>query len=520
MTTARFMVPTRDRNKIRGTSPAWWLGAMVAGAGLLVYPFSISADPADAAPRHPVLSAAPSGPFFATGMRITEVGTDRATIWTRLTRHPQAADRSAPLPEVGTVHPETGVFLKTNQYAAGAKVTVRYPEGHSLETIAGATPGVGGEVHLRYRREKTTTWTDLPGRAADPKRDATAVFRLEGLQPDTAYELELRARPGSQTLAGHFRTAPGPEQPAKVVLAVSTGQKYINVDSPRGWLIYDSILQLEPSFFVHTGDIVYYDVLAKNIDLARYHWARTYSFPTAVNFHRQVPAYFIKDDHDTLMNDCWPGQTASKMGDLTFEQGQAVFLEQTGMVNPTYRTARWGADLQVWMVEGRDFRSPNNMPDGPDKTIWGPEQWAWLQQSMTASDATFRILISPTPVIGPDRTNKGDNHANRAFAHEGKQVRAFLAGLDNTFAVCGDRHWQYVSQDPVTGLREYSCGPASDQHAGGWKQNNKRSEHRFLRVKGGFLSVTCERLEKLPTLTFRHHAVNGDIVYQEVHTAL
>ena len=49
------------------------------------------------------------------------------------------------------------------------------------------------------------------------------------------------------------------------------------------------------------------------------------------------------------------------------------------MGEQTYRTFRWGKDLQIWLVEGRDFRSPNNMPDGPDKTIWGAEQKAVVQ---------------------------------------------------------------------------------------------------------------------------------------------
>ena len=43
------------------------------------------------------------------------------------------------------------------------------------------------------------------------------------------------------------------------------------------------------------------------------------------------------------------------------------------------------------------------MPDGPDKTIWGREQLAWLKESILASDAAFRVLISPTPIVGPDR---------------------------------------------------------------------------------------------------------------------
>lgn len=76
-----------------------------------------------------------------------------------------------------------------------------------------------------------------------------------------------------------------------------------------------------------------------------------------------------------------------KRSDFTFEQGLGVFLEQVPMGRRTYRTVRWGKDLQVWMVDGRDFRSPNTMPDGPTKTIWGAEQIAWFKRTVRQSDA-------------------------------------------------------------------------------------------------------------------------------------
>ncbi len=170
----------------------------------------------------------------------------------------------------------------------------------------------------------------------------------------------------------------------------------------------------------------------------------------------------------TWRNDCWPGMNSPFMGDFTFEQGQAVFLEQTPMGETTYRTIRWGKDLQIWLVEGRDFRSPNNAPDGPDKTIWGAEQIAWFKRTVQASDATFRVLISPTPIVGPDhlwKANTVDNHVAAGRAYEGNRLRQFLSGQDNMYVICGDRHWQYVSEHPQTGVREYSCGPTTDKHA-------------------------------------------------------
>uniref|UniRef100_A0A6U1T1C2 PhoD-like phosphatase metallophosphatase domain-containing protein n=1 Tax=Trieres chinensis TaxID=1514140 RepID=A0A6U1T1C2_TRICV len=116
--------------------------------------------------------------------------------------------------------------------------------------------------------------------------------------------------------------------------------------------------------------------------------------------------HFLKTDHDLFRDDCWPTMTSSNMGNFTFYQGQALFREQNPMGwDKTYRTIRWGKDLQIWLAEGRDYRSPNYLSDGPKKTLWGNEQLNWFRQSVKESDATFKVLISPTPIVGPDRKN-------------------------------------------------------------------------------------------------------------------
>jgi alkaline phosphatase D len=86
--------------------------------------------------------------------------------------------------------------------------------------------------------------------------------------------------------------------------------------------------------------------------------------------------------------------------------------------------------------------------------------------------------------------------------------------------VCGDRHWQYVSVDDETGIREYSTGPASNNHAGGWKQSDVRPEHRYLNVTGGFLAGEVDRVEGKPRLTFKHYSVDGDVLYEDHVPAL
>ena len=122
----------------------------------------------------------------------------------------------------------------------------------------------------------------------------------------------------------------------------------------------------------------------------------------------------------------------------------------------------------------------------------GTVQKQWFFDTVSASDATFKVLLSPTPIVGPDRLKKNDNHSNKGFTHEGDELRRFIAAQENLYIVCGDRHWQYASIDPKTGAREFSCGPGSDNHSGGYWEQFRNDMHRFLRVKGGFLSVDID----------------------------
>jgi alkaline phosphatase D len=453
------------------------------------------------------------GPYQATGFKVGEVTTHSAIVWTRLTLRPQRNPADGPMVEIRYGKATGGRRSRPVE-------AIIYPDGVDVAGIQGAVPGTTGEVRVLYRPEGEPNWLHTPWHKVDPERDFTHQFQIYKLSSDTAFSIIVESRsdsePAGQSLSGTFRTAPRLRNPARVVFTVSTGQAYNDRDSDEGYDIYPSMLKLKPNFFVHTGDIVYYDRLAKTEPLARYHWQRTYSLPTNVLFHRQVSSYFIKDDHDSWVNDCWPTMQTKYMHEFTYLAGREIFREQVPMGQSTYRTQVWGADLQVWMVEGRDFRSANTAPDGPGKTIWGGRQKAWFKSTVTQSTATFKILISPTPLVGPDRDNKNDNHANKGFSHEGNELRDFIASQKNMVVVCGDRHWQYMSIDPRTGTREYSCGPASDKHAGGWQQDDYRKEfHRYLNVTGGFLSGTVERKEGTPTLVFRYHDSDGTVNFSD-----
>jgi alkaline phosphatase D len=463
-----------------------------------------------------------AGVYQGTGIKLSEPTATGIVVWARLTRAAEAVPADGPLPVTKLFNRTTGaeVPFKDNATYVNVRPEITFPAGVDLTSIRGAVTGAAGQVQVRHRIAGTSAWVTAPWRDVDPRQDFTAQIALTGLQPGTRYELDVLCRVGpdgaaGQAVSGGFVTAPAPAKAAAVSFAVMTCQQYEDRDRPDGFAIYPSMLALRPDFFVNTGDVVYYDhgpVHAVNAELARYHWARMFGYPTLRDFHRQVGSYFMKDDHDVLTNDSEPGWQSA---DFTFAQGLQIFHEQTALTAEKYRTVRWGKHLQVWMVEGRDFRTSRETAGRKDPTIWGGPQMAWLERTLAESDATFRVLITSTPIVGPDRPQKDDNYSNPGFAVEGARVRAMLGKFRNLTIITGDRHWQYVSQDKANGLEEWSVGAASDAHAGGWNEEKPRPEHRFLRIKhGGFLSGAVQPTGAGATFTLRLHDPLGKVVFE------
>ena len=155
-------------------------------------------------------------------------------------------------------------------------------------------------------------------------------MEIINLLPGKSYKIKVESQSlegvTGETVSGKFRTAPAPDQQSVIKFVVTTCQDYPRKDTPKGHQIYPRMLELGPDFFVHTGDIEYYDKpqpWAKT-DLARFKWNRLYGLPHLSHFHTWVGSYFMKDDHDTTSNDS-PG---IDFVDLTWQQGKALFVEQ------------------------------------------------------------------------------------------------------------------------------------------------------------------------------------------------
>ena len=454
------------------------------------------------------------GPFLANASRNSWADQRSIVLWTRTTSRPEILLDGKPFKSISNGQASELAKLKD----PSTLEQLQLPDGAGLDEMIGACPGKAGRVRLSYFQEehrkdvKSLEW--ITTQAAN---DFTAQWKLEGLKPGVTYITILEAQnlDGSPTAAirGAFKTAPAESESSPVKFCITTCHDFIRRDDgPNGHKIYPAMKAIAPDFIVHAGDIEYYDKpdpWALTVPLMRFKWGRIFGLPSNRDFYNHTTSYFIKDDHDTLANDCWPGQT---YGAVTFAEGKRLFNEEQFPSKPQrYQTVLWGKELQLWILEGRDFRSPNTLADGPEKTILGAQQKAWLSKSLQESKATYKLICTPTPIVGPDRDNKKDNHANAVFEHEGNELRQMFSKVPGVILFCGDRHWQYASVDERTNVWEFGCGPGSENHELGWKVGDTRPEHRFLRVQGGFLSgeLTYDATGSIPRLTMRHHDVTG-----------
>jgi alkaline phosphatase/alkaline phosphatase D len=425
---------------------------------------------------------------------------------------------------------------------------------------AGGLPGAEGEA--RFEISKSSHFTDpafTDWVTAVPEHDSIIKIKVEDLDSGIRYYYRLIYGPRRDSVATGptrtFKTLDGAEIASKVSFVVVTGMNYHHfhdhskrayqgADKELGYPALKTILALKPDFFVGTGDNVYYDVpyrgRARTAEKMRKKWHEQFEQPRYVDLFAEIPTYWEKDDHDYRYNDC--DNTTDMEPSPTL--GAAIFREQVPIVDPeephavTYRTYRINRDLQIWLVEGRDYRSPNMMPSGPEKSLWGVDQRRWLQKTLLESDATFRILISPGPMIGPDDAKqagpvaeghdrvKRDNHADPGgFQHERDEFFHWLKENNlhqNFYIVCGDRHWQYHSIHP-TGFEEFSCGALVDANSRlGRPPGDPDSTdpealieqpYTYDEPTGGFLRVTVKP-EPEPSALFSFFDENGTLLYE------
>lgn len=318
--------------------------------------------------------------------------------------------------------------------------------------------------------------------------DFTGTVTLTGLRPATQYYYRVHPRGAevSESETGSFVTAPPPDQPHDVTFIWSGdlgGQGFCR--QPE-YTIFTPMRSVGADFFIFEGDTIYADspcTSPPNAPGADFKAATQAEFWAKHKYQREdrllrellavTPVYAIWDDHEVKNDFAGPTEPLTPLGLKAFLD---YFPIQRAAEEPQrlYRSFRWGQSLELFVLDARQYRSPNRQADGPDKTMLGPTQLRWLLDRLVTSTATWQIIVSSVPLsahtgsvlTGNDSWGKGE--FSSGFDTElGKIVTTLQERhLRNVVWLSTDIHVaRILSYDPnrdgVADFHEFISGPLS-----------------------------------------------------------
>ncbi|MFZ3015154.1 MAG: alkaline phosphatase D family protein [Nitrospira sp.] len=332
--------------------------------------------------------------------------------------------------------------------------------------------------------------------------DYTLTIPLEGLSPATRYRYHVlvgsvdqttRQLPASLVARGEFTTLPDEKTSAAVTFAWSGdlgGQKRCR-QGAGGYPIFDIIRRQHPDFFLFLGDTIYSDDICpsppnelgadfKATTLQTYRARHRYQRGAEAlrQFLETTPVYVVWDDHEVRNN--FAGPFEEQMPD-----GRQALREYWPIASPVddphrlYRRVRYGADLELFILDTRQYRSRNADSDGSAKTMLGAAQLAWLLDGLRTSTATWKVIVTSVPLSipkGGDATVPGNDGwaggpDGTGFERERRVIVDTILSykLKNVVFLAGDVHLAQVNaydpdRDGVIDFHEYVTGPLSARH--------------------------------------------------------
>lgn len=378
----------------------------------------------------------------------------------------------------------------------GALVWVR-TDGPAMVQVEWAPLAVWDTAAKMASAQSPVVRTERVITSAD--HDFTASIPLQGLAPGTRYRYHIlvgRAAASQGQIdavlaaRGELTTLPEEKASVPVTFAWSGdlgGQQRcrIGVD---GYSIFDQMRRQGLDFFLFLGDTIYSDYTCPSppnepgadfiaTTLADYRARHRYQRGALAlrRFLETVPVYVVWDDHE-VKND-FSGPFEAQMPD-----GRQALREYWPIASPPddpqrlYRAVRYGADLELFILDDRQYRSLNTDSDGPDKTMLGERQLQWLLEGLRRSTAIWKVVSASVPLSipkGKGKTGKGfDGWAGGSDGTGFERERQVMVDtilqqrIKNVVFLAGDVHYvQANAYDPngdgVTDFHEFIAGPLS-----------------------------------------------------------
>lgn len=293
----------------------------------------------------------------------------------------------------------------------------------------------------------------------------SAHVELE-LRPATTYSVEAVWKDERATATFHTPPAPEVMAPLRLAWGGDLGGQDACRDASAGYPIFGPLLADPPDFFVAVGDLVYADGAcsptgrfgnlqhtgpgpATTAETYADWWRYNLDDPGFAALRSIVPQVNAWDDHE-VVNDFGPEtdrrSTPPYAGEALMPLGLRAMRAHNPMPTegPLYRQLRWGKAAELFVLDTRSYRSPNDAADGPGKTMLGATQKAWLVDAVTKSDATWKILVSGSP-FGPPSSKPRDGWAEAGgpggFLHEALELLGALKAEKNLLILTTDVHF-------------------------------------------------------------------------------
>lgn len=282
----------------------------------------------------------------------------------------------------------------------------------------------------------------------------TAFVEVTGLAPATRYEVTIRCDSGARLGPHHARTAPRPDDPRPVRIAVSAD---IDPNPEFDSELCTHLVAAGPELFVSLGDFPYADNgpdVAVTADAYRRRYAEALTTPKLRAWLQAMTLRAIYDDHE-FRND-WDAMFAAAEPDryaAAMQVWDEFFPVRGATGDVRYRAWRWGAHLECFLLDCRRFRSANAAVDDETKTMLGELQRAWLVDRVRRSPAPFKLVFTSVPLDYGD----GDDHW-AAFSTERQRLFDALVGVPGLLFVSADQHW-FAAHRHAYGIREFQVGP-------------------------------------------------------------
>lgn len=320
--------------------------------------------------------------------------------------------------------------------------------------VAVLEPTTDAVIVAVWARSVRQVTVEVDGTAYDLELADTGsgALDLTGLEPGTTYEITVIA--GGLRSVHRAVTAPAADDPRPVTFAIIA-----DLDpSPRfDNDLVEHVVAAAPDLVIGLGDLPYCDNgpdVASSPAAYRAVHAEARAHERFRPLFQIAPLRAIYDDHEFRNN--WDAAFAAAEPEryrAAVDVWDEFFPVREAVGEVRYRSWRWGAHAECFLLDCRRFRSANADPEGESKTMLGAAQLAWLLEGVAASTATFKLVLTSVPLdfdVGDD--------AWSSFLTERAKLFAGLAGIRGLVVLTADQHW-FASHVHAHGIREFQFGP-------------------------------------------------------------